>query len=79
MMIFFSFCLSPPLERAMGKELLAHYNVYRWLRFMVLNVTFNDISVLSWQTALLVEETGASGENHRPAQVTDKLYAIMLY
>ena len=66
-MIFFSFCLSPPFERAMGKELLAHYNVYRWIRFMVLNVTFNDISVLSWQTALLVEETGASGENHRPA------------
>jgi hypothetical protein len=27
----------------------------------------------------LVEETGVPGENHRPAQVTDKLYHIMLY
>jgi hypothetical protein len=28
---------------------------------------------------LLVEETGVSGENHRPAQVTDKLYHKMMY
>jgi hypothetical protein len=28
---------------------------------------------------LLVAETGVPGENHRPAQVTDKLYHIMLY
>jgi hypothetical protein len=27
----------------------------------------------------LVEETGGSGENHRPVQITDKLYHIMLY
>ncbi len=34
--------------------------------FMVLNVTFNNISVISWQSVLLVEKTGAPGENHRP-------------
>ena len=28
---------------------------------------------------LLVEESAVCGENHRPAQVTDKLYYIMLY
>jgi hypothetical protein len=27
----------------------------------------------------LVEETGGRGENHRPVEVTDKLYHIMLY
>ena len=27
---------------------------------------FNSISVISWQSVLLVEETGVPGENHRP-------------
>ena len=33
---------------------------------MVFNATFNNISVISWQSVLLVEETGRHGENHRP-------------
>jgi hypothetical protein len=33
---------------------------------VVLKATFNNISVISWQFVLLVEETGVSGENHRP-------------
>jgi len=33
---------------------------------MVFNATFNNISILSWRSVLLVEETGESGENHRP-------------
>ena len=36
------------------------------IRFMVLNVTFNNISGISWQSVLLVEETGVPRENHRP-------------
>jgi hypothetical protein len=36
-------------------------------RFMVLNATFNNISDISWQSVLLVEETGVPGKNHRPA------------
>jgi hypothetical protein len=32
---------------------------------MVLNIIFNNISVISWQSVLLVEETGVPGENHR--------------
>ena len=32
-----------------------------WL--MVFNATFNNISVISWRSVLLMEETG---ENHRP-------------
>ena len=33
---------------------------------MVLNVTFNNISVISWRSVLLVEEIGVPGENYRP-------------
>ena len=29
------------------------------------NATFNNISVISWWSVLLVEETGVSGENYR--------------
>jgi len=34
---------------------------------MVFNATFNNISVISWQSVLLVEETGVPQENQRPA------------
>ena len=33
---------------------------------MVFNATFNNMSVISWRSVLLVEETGGPGENHRP-------------
>ena len=33
---------------------------------MVFNVIFNNMSVISWRSVLLVEETGGPGENHRP-------------
>jgi hypothetical protein len=32
----------------------------------VFNATFNNISVISWLSVVLVEETGVPGENHRP-------------
>jgi hypothetical protein len=32
---------------------------------MVFNATFNNISVISWQSDLLVEETGVTEENHQ--------------
>ena len=44
-----------------------------------LNYTFNNIPVILWGSVLLEEETGVPAENHKPAQVTDKLYYIMLY
>jgi len=33
---------------------------------MVFNATFNNISVILWQSVLLVEENGIPGENHLP-------------
>jgi hypothetical protein len=46
---------------------------------MVSHTTFNNISVISWRSVLLVKETGVPGENPDLSQVTDKLYHIMLY
>jgi hypothetical protein len=40
--------------------------MHKW-GFIVLNTVFNNISVISWLSVLLVEETGVPGENHRPA------------
>jgi hypothetical protein len=51
-------------------------NLNEEVRVMV----FNNISVLSWWSVLLMEETGVLGENHRPAashsllQITRLLY-----
>jgi hypothetical protein len=33
--------------------------------FQVFNATFNNISVISWRSVLLVEETGVPRGNHR--------------
>ena len=43
-------------------------------RVMVFNATFNNISVRSWWSVLLVEETVVPGENQTVAKITDKLY-----
>jgi hypothetical protein len=34
--------------------------------FMVFNLTFNNISFISWRSVLLMEETRVPGEYHRP-------------
>jgi hypothetical protein len=49
---------------------------HQGVRVMVFNATFNNISVISWWSVLLVEK---SGETTDLPQVTDKLYHIMLY
>jgi hypothetical protein len=41
------------------------YSVCLIFCLMVFNATFNNISVISWQSVLLVEETGGHRENHR--------------
>jgi hypothetical protein len=56
--------------------MLSHINFPKKVRVMVLNATFNNISVVSLPSVLLVEETG---ETTNLSQVTDKLYNMKLY
>jgi hypothetical protein len=44
--------------------------------FIVFNVTFSNISAISWRPVLVVEEAGVSVENH--GQATGKLYHLRL-
>jgi len=46
---------------------------------MVFNATLSNISVISWWSVLLVEETGVTGETSGLSKVTDKLYHIILH
>jgi hypothetical protein len=50
-----------------------------WFMIMVFNTTFKNISVISWQLVLMVEETGVHEKTTDLSYVTDKLYHIMLY
>jgi hypothetical protein len=55
-------------------------NIGFMLRFMVFNATFNNISVTSWRSVLLVEETGVPGKNHRPVGSNcQTLYHILFF
>jgi len=43
-----------------------HTVILFWVTVMVLNATFSNIWVISWQSVLLMEETRVLWENHRP-------------
>jgi hypothetical protein len=47
-------------------QLQMHEFSHLILDFIVFNATFNDISAISWQPVLVVEEAGVPEENHRP-------------
>jgi uncharacterized DUF497 family protein len=52
----------------MAQDLIVNI-IAEWYRVMVMvfNATFNNISVISWRSVLLVEEIRVPGENHWPA------------
>ena len=60
----------PKLERKIveigGKSIPITHIYMTWLgvRIMIFNGTFNNISVMSWRSVLMVEETRVPGENH---------------
>ena len=43
----------------------------------MLNATYNNMSVISWWSHLLMEETGEPGENNRPAARIEGIYLVM--
>ena len=53
-------------EKGVTVKLVITGKVCKGVRIMVFNATFNAISVISWWSALLVEETGVPGENQLP-------------
>ena len=58
-------------------DISASFTVALWI--MAFNATFNNISVISWRSVLLVEETEGPEKTSDLSQVTDKLDRIMLY
>ena len=48
------------------------------VRVMVFNATFNNISVISWQSVLLVEETRGPRENHRQTLSHNVVHLTMI-
>jgi hypothetical protein len=48
------------------EKVMSKYVHFLWVKVIVFNATFNNISVIWWGLVLLVEETGVQGENHRP-------------
>jgi hypothetical protein len=46
--------------------------------YMVFNAIFNNISVMSWRSVLLVEATGVHRENHWPVTVFNYIKKVIL-
>jgi hypothetical protein len=47
------------------------------VRVMVFNVIFNNISAISWQSVLLVEETRVPGENQWPSPLKLRVWILL--
>ena len=53
------------MQTVFSKYCLLYFKMFS-IMVMVFNATFSNISVMSWRSILLVEQTGIPGENHRP-------------
>ena len=80
-LFYFIFSLSEKILIQFSKYIqmyIQEHNFGFGFGFM-LNATFNHISVISWRSVLLVEETSVSWEIHRPVAIHWQVYHIMLY
>ena len=60
-----------PLFQIKHEHLSGHYIChFIGVRVMVFNLTFNNISAISWQFVLSVQETGVPREDHRPVAIS---------
>jgi hypothetical protein len=68
---------SKPMSRLTAVEVSTRgiHDIYSW--FMVFNATFNNFSVVSWWSVLLVEEKKYLEKSTDLSQVTDELYRII--
>ena len=56
--------------------MLESKNMISWVRAMVFNATFNNISGISWRSILLVDETRVSEE--KPATSHWDMHSLLL-
>ena len=61
------FCIMSLLQSQIYFKWHEYILFCKGVRVMVFIATFNNISVVSWRSVLLVDETRVPGENHRPA------------
>jgi hypothetical protein len=57
--------MQQPITPITSGSRFAKYGWFMVFRLMMFKATFNNISVISWRSVLLVEETGVLRENHR--------------
>ena len=78
-------CNGDSTENDGGYRACYEGSVCLFVCLVVFNATFNNISVISWRSVSLVEETGGPRENHRSVAshwqnlVRIKSYIILLY
>jgi hypothetical protein len=64
--------LPPPIKLTIltfGLGIRTYLYIVLFVCLMVLNATFTNISVISWWSVLLVDETEVAGEKHRPFNI----------
>jgi hypothetical protein len=57
-----------------GDVICIFVRYHLWFRYMVFNVTLNNISIISWRSVLLVGKKEYTKKTTDMSQITDKRY-----